>query len=145
MVSAAESIVAFLQGKGEFDAFAADDSVTLMLAPEGGGGRARVAREELRDRSRWRIPADDGSTYRLLPPAANTVLTAREATHFNCQEYALMSRYPELAARPHVGVRLAPPGQGSCLQTWNATFIFNEAAAGGRPVLSAVVYDQWEW
>jgi hypothetical protein len=70
-------------------------------------------------------------------------LTTRVGRHFNCLEYPLSSRYPELARLPHVGARLEPADAGSCLQSWNLTFVYD---AGPRPpVLVAVVRDQWEW
>jgi hypothetical protein len=40
-------------------------------------------------------------------------------------------------------VRLQPDGAQSCLQSWNATFVFD--TAGGSPRLIGVIYDQWEW
>jgi hypothetical protein len=55
----------------------------------------------------------------------------------------LASRVPALAARPHVGVRLEPSTPKSCLETWNATFVFDTSAA--TPRLVAALYDQWEW
>jgi hypothetical protein len=143
LVDAAESIVAFLRGELPFDSITTADTVTLRLAPEGGGDSTRVARELLRERASWSVRAGSGSDYPLAPPATLTTLTTREGRHFNCRDYALSSRAPDLAAFPHVGTRLAPPDAGSCLQTWNLTFIFDPDTA--HPTLVAVVYDQWEW
>lgn len=81
--------------------------------------------------------------YSFVPGAHLTERTLRVGRHFNCQEQPLATRAPELAAHPHVGVRLQPPAANSCLETWNATFVFDTAA--GAPRLVAVLYDQWEW
>jgi hypothetical protein len=143
IVDAAESIVAFLRGELPFDSITTADTVTLRLAPEGGGDSTRVSRELLRERASWTVRAGSGSDYPLAPPATLTTLATREGRHFNCRDYALSSRAPDLAAFPHVGTRLEPPDAGSCLQTWNATFIFDPHTA--HPTLVAVVYDQWEW
>jgi hypothetical protein len=144
LVDAAEDIIAFLRGELPFDSIATADTVTLRLAPEGGGDSTRVSRELLRERASWSVRAGgSGSDYPLAPPATLTTLTTREGRHFNCRDYALSSRAPDLAAFPHVGTRLAPPDAGSCLQTWNLTFIFDPHTA--HPTLVAVVYDQWEW
>lgn len=144
LVDAAESIVAFLRGEMEFDSITTADTVTLRLAPEGGGDSTRVSRDRLRDPASWSVrAAGTGTEYPFVPPASMTILTTREGRHFNCQDYALSSRVPELAGLPHVGTRLEPPDRGSCLQTWNLTLVFDPDA----PVrtLVAVVYDQWEW
>jgi hypothetical protein len=143
LVHAAENIVAFLRGELPFDSITAADTVTIRLAPEGGGDSTRVSRERLRERASWSVRAGSGTAYPLAPPATLTTLTTREGRHFNCREYALSSRAPELAAFPHVGTRLAPPDAGSCLQTWNVTFVFDPHT--DDPTLVAVVYDQWEW
>jgi hypothetical protein len=118
------------------------DSVTLYLSPEGGGTRRAFAREQLRDPSSWRV-ASGGHAYAFAPPAGVTRLTARAGRHFNCREYPLSSRFPDLARLPHVGVKLEPERTESCLQTWNVTFVFDPAARPAR--LVAAVYDQWEW
>lgn len=144
LVDAAEDIVAFLRGELEFDSITTADSVTLRLAPEGGGDSTRVARELLREPANWSVrAAASGAEYPLAPPATLTILTTREGRHFNCQDYALSSRVPELAGHPHVGTRLEPPDRDSCLQTWNLTLVFDPHAPA--PVLVAAVYDQWEW
>ena len=143
IVGAAESIVAFLRGEAEFYGITMADTVTFRLAPEGGGDSTRVSRELLRDRANWSVRAASGIDYPLAPHPTLTTLTTREGRHFNCRDYALSSLAPDLAAFPHVGTRLEPPDAGSCLQTWNVTFVFDPHAA--RPTLVAVVYDQWEW
>jgi hypothetical protein len=144
LVDAAEDIIAFLRGELPFDSITTADTVTLRLAPEGGGDSTRVSRELLRERASWSVrAAGSGSDYPLAPPATMTMLTTREGRHFNCRDYALSSRAPDLAAFPHVGTRLEPPDAGGCLQTWNLTFIFDPQIA--QPTLVAVVYDQWEW
>jgi hypothetical protein len=139
--SAALRVVAFLKGQLSFDSIAIADSVTLYVSPEGGGGRTTRTRAQLRDRSAWSIPSV-GRSFSLVPPAQLSVVTTRAGRHFNCREYSLVSRFPHLAEQPHVGVKLEPPGAGSCLQTWNATFVFDDHTP---PRLVAVVYDQWEW
>jgi hypothetical protein len=78
-----------------------------------------------------------------VPPHRLTKLTVKEGRHFNCLEYPLASRFPELAKLPHVGVKLEPDTARSCLQSWNATFVFDASAQSPR--LVAAVYDQWEW
>ena len=143
LVDAAEDIIAFLHGDLPFDSITTADSVTLRLAPEGGGDSTRVSREHLRDRASWSVRAGSGSDYPFAPPASLTTLTTRAGRHFNCREYPLSSRAPDLAPLPHVGTRLEPPDAGSCLQTWNVTFVFDPHA--DHPTLVAVVYDQWEW
>jgi hypothetical protein len=72
-----------------------------------------------------------------------TKLTAKEGRHFKCLEYPLASLFPDLAKLPHVGVKLEPDNAGSCLQTWNATFVFDASTKPAR--LVGAVYDQWEW
>lgn len=141
--AATRDLVAFLStGAPPFDSLALADSVELRVAPEGGGARRRVPREALRERAAWGIDGS-GVRYSLVPPPGYTSATMRAGRHFACQEAALEARAPDLAPRPHVGVRLQPPVAESCLQSWNATFVFDSGA--GRPRLQAVVYDQWEW
>jgi hypothetical protein len=120
------------------------DTVTLHLSPEGGGAQARIPRELLRNPANWAVPsAGSQGTYRLAPPAGMTILTARAGSHFNCLEYPLSSRFPDLATLPHVGMKLEPAELESCLQTWNVTFVFDPLES--TPVLVAAIYDQWEW
>lgn len=139
--SAAERIVAFLQGAAAYDTASVADTVTLLTPAEGGGARQRMSRDELRDRRAW-VVRTDGREYSLVPPANLTQRRVAPGRHYNCHEGPLAARVPELAAAPHVGVRLEPPGATSCLQGWNATFVFDTAA---QPRLTAVIYDQWEW
>ena len=47
--NAASDIARFLTGKERFDALALADSIDLHIAPEGGGGHARIPRDRLRD------------------------------------------------------------------------------------------------
>ena len=144
LVDAAENIVRFLRGEGDFDQIATGDTVTLHLSPEGGGTQAKIPRELLRDPANWAVPsAGSQGTYRFAPPARMVNLTTRAGTHFNCLEYPLSSLFPDLAALPHVGAKLEPSELESCLQTWNVTFVFDPRE--GTPVLVAAVYDQWEW
>jgi hypothetical protein len=142
-VAAAESIVSFLRGENSFDTTRAADTVVLHISPEGSGDSALVPRALLRNRSNWRVSSSAGTTYRFVPPSRATQLTTRAGTHFNCLEYPLASRFPDLAEFPHVAVKLVPPGAESCLQSWNLTFVF--APDEAQPTLLAVVYDQWEW
>jgi hypothetical protein len=138
LIAAADSIVAFLRGGVPLDTSLLADSVTLYVAPEGGGASRPAPRHALRERAAWQV-----GEYRLVPPPEATAVERRAGRHFNCRESDLATRYPELARLPHVGVRLAPPGSTSCLQVWNLTLVF--AAEGVRPALVAAVYDQWEW
>lgn len=134
----AERLVAFLRGEAVLDSGAVADSVTLHIAPEGGGEWKRVSADQLGDSAAWRIGG-----YSLLPPPGLTTVTIRPGRHINCLETSLGSRYPQLESRPHVGVRLSGADPASCLQTWNMTFVFSEDVE--RPRLTDVVYDQWEW
>jgi hypothetical protein len=139
--SAARRIVDFLRGKASFDQINLSDTVTLSVTPEGGGGQATFARQQLRDPSAWRVRSGS-HVYSLAPPTGMTKLTTRVGRHFNCNEQSLATRFPRLAKLPHVGTLLEPGNRGSCLQTWNVTFVFDTST---HPRLVAAVYDQWEW
>ena len=139
---AAKDIVGFLQGDVNFETIRLADTVTLYLSPEGGGTRAAFTREQLRAPSSWVIPSRR-KTYSFVPSRRLTKLTAKAGRHFNCLEYPLASRFRDLAKLPHVGVKLEPDRLTSCLESWNATFIFDSIAQ--PPRLVAAVYDQWEW
>ena len=139
--SSARSVLAFLRGSGPFPETAIADSVTLYVSPEAGGGSMTYGREQLRDRAAWRVPVN-GHQAAVAPAAELTHATMRLGTHFRCFEQALATRFPRLASYPHVGVKLEPDGGDSCLQTWNATMVFD--SLGARPLI-ALVYDQWEW
>jgi len=144
---AARRMVSFLAGDATtLDTLALADTVELHLPPEGAGTSAGASvkrpRAALRDRGAWRIQAGNTS-YSFVPPNGLTLTTARAGTHFNCREMPLASRAPSLASQPHVGVRLEPPEPKSCLDGWNATFVFD--TTGTRPRLIAALYDQWEW
>jgi hypothetical protein len=141
---AAREVVGFLRGDIDFEKVKRllADTVVLYLTPEGGRTAVALVGEERREPSRWVLLSDRGS-YSFVPPRRLTKLSVKEGRHFNCHEYSLGSRFPELAAASHVGVRLEPDKLTSCLQTWNATFIFDWST--GRPRVVAAVYDQWEW
>jgi catechol 2,3-dioxygenase-like lactoylglutathione lyase family enzyme len=140
--SAARDAIAFLRGELGFDRVHLADTVVLYLSPEGGGARTRFTREQLRDPASWKV-VSGGHAYSFVPPPRLTKLTTRAGRHFNCGEYPLASRYPELARLPHAGVKLEPEAPESCLQAWNVTFVYDPAT---RPLrLVAAVYDQWEW
>ena len=140
---AARLIVAFLAGDVEFEDVHLADTVELRLAPEGGGTRVRVHRDSLRSPQAWRLRVG-GADYSFVPPSLLTRMTVKAGRHFNCQEYALATRAPDLAQSPHVGVKREPDAPASCLQSWNATFVFDTTGADA-PVLVAAIYDQWEW
>jgi hypothetical protein len=143
---AARQLTSFLTGGAALDTLALGDTVALHLPLEGAGpstgASVRLARGALRDRDAWRIRAGDQS-FTFVPPNGLTKMTVRAGTHFVCRDVPLASRVPALTMRPHVGVRLEPPTPKSCLETWNATFVFDTSAA--TPRLVAAVYDQWEW
>ena len=134
--------MSFLAGDADFEALDLADTVELYVAPEGGGGRARISRERLRDRLAWRVGTGNAQRS-FVPTGLLTKMTTSVGKHMNCHEYPLASRVPALATRPHVGVKLEPPDAKSCLETWNATFVFD--TSGATPRLIAAVYDQWEW
>ena len=138
----AREIVEFLRGNAPFETITLADTVTLYLSPDGGRILSAFSREQLRRPSQW-VLRSGRQTYAFAPPRSLKKMTARADTHFNCLDYPLASRFPELAKLPHVGVKLEPDSSGSCLQTWNATFIFDTSAPPAR--LVAAVYDQWEW
>jgi hypothetical protein len=139
--TAARRIVDFLRGKASFDQINLSDTVTLWVTPEGGGGQATFARQQLRHPSAWRVRSG-AHVYSLVPPAGMTKLTTKAGRHFNCNDQSLATRFPRLAKLPHVGALLEPANRSSCLQTWNVTFVFDTST---RPRLVAAVYDQWEW
>jgi hypothetical protein len=143
---AASQVVSFLSGKATFDQLALADTVQLLLPAEGAGKSTgtsvRVARSALRSPEAWNIRAGN-QAFSFVPPERLTRVTTRASTHFNCQEVPLASRAPALASRPHVGVRFEPREPTSCLETWNATFVFDTTTA--TPRLVAALYDQWEW
>lgn len=141
--SAARQIIGFLRGEVDFDRIRVADAVTFYVSPEGGGARAELTRAQLRDRSNWKVRGPGGGLRSLLPSHGMTKLTTRVGRHLNCLEYALSSRYPELAQLPHVGTKLEPANPTSCLQTRNLTLVFDPHER--PPTLIGAVYDQWEW
>src|SRR5687768_13909797 len=138
----ASEVVEFLRGNAPFETIALADTVTLYLSPDGGGILSAFSREQLRRPSQWVLRLGR-QTYAFAPPPSLKKMTAKADTHFDCLDYPLASRFPELAKLPHVGVKLEPDSAASCLQTWNATFVFDTSARPAR--LVAAVYDQWEW
>ena len=144
LLAAASDVLDFLEGGGGFDDLRLADSVTLLVAPEGGGARRTVARQDLRDPALWTAPDPRGRPIAFRPPPSATERTLRVGRHLRCGEGPLADAAPELAGSPHVGVMLRPPGPAtSCLQAWSLTLVFAPGTAG--PVLTAAVYDQWEW
>ena len=139
--TAGRTVIRFLQGTAPFDSVALADSVSLRVAPEGGGGSAVYTRDELRNPSNWAV-VSGGRSFVLVPPAGSATLTTKTSRHFNCMEYDLASRSPELARLPHVGTRLQSGQTPSCLGSWNLTLVFDSM---DPPRLVAAVYDQWEW
>jgi hypothetical protein len=140
---AARYVVGFLRAEVPFDSLTLADSVELRVAPEGGGATRRVSRDALRDARTW-IVGEGARSVRLIPPTAYAAATAAVGRHYRCQEQDLKPLAPDWAQRPHVGIRLQPSdGVPSCLQSWNATFVFD--TGDGRPRLRGVLYDQWEW
>lgn len=143
LVQAAEGVIRFLRGERSFDELHTADTVSLRLGPDGGGARTSLPRTVLSDPANWVVTTSAGTRYSMVPPRSFTQLTAKPRVHFNCLEYALASRAPDLAALPHVGVMLKESEAATCLETWSLTLVFDTAA--GPPVLRAAVYDQWEW
>lgn len=131
-------LLEFLRGDAPLREDALADSVTLYVAPEGGGEMLAVAGGELLRPAAWRV-----GSHSLVPPAGLGDTRLTPGLHSRCQAAPLETTFPDLADYPHVGVRLARDEAASCLQTWNATFVFDEDALAPR--LIAVVYDQWEW
>jgi hypothetical protein len=141
--TAARQLIAFLRGDAGFDRIRLADTVTLYVSPEGGGTRAAIARERLRDRSSWRVRGHGRAVYSLVPPSGISKLTTRVGRHIKCMEYPLSSTFAALARLPHVGTKLEPGDASSCLQTWNLTLVFDPNQR--PPTLVAALYDQWEW
>jgi hypothetical protein len=139
--SAARSVVEFLRGNASFEQIELSDTVTLLVAPEGGSGSAKFSREQLRRPSAWRVRSA-GHVFALAPPPGLTKLTTKVGRHYNCGEQSLAVKFPRFAQLPHVGTGLQPTNMSSCLQTWNMTFVFDTSS---RPRLVAAAYDQWEW
>jgi hypothetical protein len=139
--SAARRVVEFLRGRLPFEQITLGDTVAFYVSPEGGRGRARFTRQQLRQPSAW-VVRSMGHNYQLTPPTRMTNLTTKVGRHLNCGEQPLAAKFPQLARFPHVGTMLQPQNFQSCLQTWNMTFVFDTTA---HPRVIAVAYDQWEW
>jgi hypothetical protein len=139
---AAQQVVGFLRAQVPFDSLALADTVELRIAPEGGGARRRVSRATLSNPAGWTV-GEGARRVRLIPANGYSVTTTAVGRHYRCHVQDLAPVAPEWAERPHVGVRLQPDTAASCLQSWNATLVFD--TVGGRPRLSGVLYDQWEW
>lgn len=140
MDAAARSIVASLRGGAPLADSLLADTVTLYVAPEGGGAISSYTREQLSSSASWQVVVGNRRVP-LTPPPTSTKLTSKPGVHFNCHETTLHSRYPGLASLPHVGTKLEPDSAATCLQSWNLTLVFD--STGSRIV--AAVYDQWEW
>lgn len=140
--AAGRNIIGFLQGRVPFDSVALADTVTLYVAPEGGGGRAAYQRPELRQPSSWKVVALQRS-FSVAPSDRLTRLATKAGRHLKCGDEIDLARwYPELAVQPHVGTTLVPEQMESCLQSWNLTLVFDSPEL---PRLVAAVYDQYEW
>ena len=129
----ARELVEFLRGNAAFETIRLADTVTLYLSPDGGGTHAAFNSEQLRRPSRWALRSGR-QTYAFTPPPSLKKMTTKAGIHFNCLDYPLASRFPELAKLPHVGVKLELDTAGSCLQTWNTTFVFDTIARPKRLV-----------
>ena len=140
---ATRNIIGFLSGQAPFDSIDVADSVTLYMNPEGTVIQRALTREQLRDTANWSLRWGRGD-YPIAPPRPPSEVQMRVGRHFSClAESDLATVMPQLAAQPHVGVRVVPQGGDSCIQVWNSTFVFDTSTA--RPRLVAVVYDQFEW
>lgn len=143
LARAAEAIVGFLRGEVAFERLRLADTVTLHLAPDGGGGARAVPRSGLRDPGSWEVTSPSGRVHSLVPFDGPAERTIRVGRHLPCLERPLSTVLPDVAERPHVGTMLRPPGSTSCLQAWSLTLVFAEEP--GPPTLTGAVYDQWEW
>lgn len=140
--SAGTEAARFLAGYGRFDKLDLADTVDLYVAPDGGGARARMPRDLLRDREAWQVESG-GQKRSFVPTGLRTRLVSAVGKYMNCNPSELKTRFPQLASYPHVGVKLEPANAKSCLESWNVTFVYD--TAGGRTRLTAAIYDQWEW
>lgn len=142
---AAREIVSFLRGRSQLSSFRHTrfaQTVTLVLAPEGGGDQSEKGRDKLADIVNWKVHSESlDADYRFAPPDGNADVDVSVGRHRNCLEYEMSSRAEDFSDLPHVGVTLRY-GDG-CLQTWNLSFVFDPSRR--PPTLIAVVYDQWEW
>ena len=137
--SAARAVLAYLRGEGGKIVLA--DSVELYVGKDAGGTRTVYPRALLANPGYWVARSDRGN-FRFVPPATLVKLTVKPGVHFICTERKLAASFPQLAKRPHVGLKLEPDVGDSCLQSWNVTFVFDDSL---RPRLIAAVYDQFEW
>ena len=137
--SAARAVLGYLRGEGGTIVLA--DTVALYVGKEAGGTRTAYPRAQLAHPSMWVARSNRGN-YRFMPPSTLGKLTVKPGVHFICTEHKLAESFPELAKRPHVGVKLESDVGDSCLQSWNVTFVFDDSI---KPRLIAAVYDQFEW
>lgn len=137
--SAARAVLAFLRGEGARIVLA--DTVELYVGKDAGGTSTAYPRALLANPAYW-IARSSRGNFRFVPPATLVKLTVKPGAHFICTERKLAASFPQLAKRPHVGMKLEPDVGDSCLQTWNVTLVFDDSI---RPRLVAAVYDQWEW
>jgi hypothetical protein len=142
MSQAARTIAAFLNGQAPIDTLLLADSVTLYVAPEGGGQKATLSRSALRERTGWAVRGSR-SPISFVPDIGLTKLTTEVGRHFKCFPQDLASQAPQLATLPHVGIKMEPVPASSCLNTWNLTVVFDSASR--KPRVVAALYDQWEW
>ena len=142
MTLAARAIAAFLNGQAPLDTQLLADSITLYVAPEGGGQSARVPRNALHDRTGWSVRGTRGPIS-FTPDIGLTKLTTEVGRHFKCFPADLTTSAPRLAGLPHVGIKMEPVPASSCLNAWNLTVVFDSASR--KPRMVAAFYDQWEW
>jgi hypothetical protein len=103
-----------------------------------------VERELLRQPSNWTVRSETlRYAYSFAPTRRTSELTTVVGRHLNCFDYALSTRFENLARLPHVGTMLLPKDFDSCLQSRNLTLVFDPKLK--PPTLVAAVYDQWEW
>jgi len=142
MTLAARALASFLAGQGAIDTTVLADSVTLYVAPDGGGQSATLPKNALLDRTGWAVRGSRGPIS-FTPDIGLTKVSTLVGRHFNCFPVDLVSKAPQLSALPHVGVKMEPVPASSCLNAWNLTVLFDSASR--KPRVVAAFYDQWEW
>jgi hypothetical protein len=142
MTQAARALAAFLDGQSPIDTLLLADSVTLYVAPEGGGQKATLPRSALLDKKAWSVrSARDPISF--VPDTGLTKVTTVVGRHFRCFPVDFSTKAPQLATLPYVGIKMEPVPASSCLNAWNLTVVFDSASR--RPRVVAAFYDQWEW